>query len=302
MHYKQILFFFSLLFVCNAGQNWANDCIKIDLNKKSISFFDYPVGKVKINATFNYQVSSIEGGTALSLESTQFRVDHRVLPWLKLKFVKRGKMLFINYVRTPELTLNGHLDLATNQVLFNIDISTKGAFLAKNSVPSPISGNIFGKVKIWGKLGDFFTSGTMTLYQGKCNNVDFSRLSLNFLGKLPVLNLSNSEVTLKDGSIYRIDGVMNFSKIKDLVSLSGVSSQKVTLGGWEIASEEKKNVGIKRNLDDNIAIRIDTYNQQDESFLDSGAELRLKVQNEGFLRLRMQEDKAILGFEKKKEF
>jgi hypothetical protein len=78
-------------------------------------------------------------------------------------------------------------------------------------------------------------------------------------------------------------------------------SKKVNLGGWEILSEEKTRVGLKKNVNDNFDILLDTYDRDDKS-MDTGAEVRYKLLKDQFLRLRMEDDRTIVGFERRKEF
>jgi hypothetical protein len=106
---------------------------------------------------------------------------------------------------------------------------------------------------------------------------------------------------LLDGNIYKIEGVMNLRDFSNILPKAEFISKKVNLGGWEIQSDDKTSVGLRRNVDDNFDILLDTYNR-DDTVTNTGAEVRYKILDDQFLRLRMEDDRTIVGFERRKEF
>ena len=109
-------------------------------------------------------------------------------------------------------------------------------------------------------------------------------------------------------------------------------SENVSLAGWESLPEEERTVGLKKNVADKFDILFHTYdkegnissggkmvvqsdpvssssngygvNRQGFSPGESGAgaELRYKLEKDGFLRFRLENDRTIVGFERRKEF
>jgi hypothetical protein len=121
------------------------------------------------------------------------------------------------------------------------------------------------------------------------------------LGKPPVFPFNDSRITLKDGSVYNIEGELDMRDFSNIFPKAAYVSKKVTLGDWTLLSESEKSVGFKKNVDDKVDVVFDTYDRPDQ-YMESGTEVRYKIQKDQFLRLRMQEDQTIVGFEKRKDF
>jgi hypothetical protein len=66
--------------------------------------------------------------------------------------------------------------------------------------------------------------------------------------------------------------------------------------GWQIFGR-KEEVGLKKQIDDKFDVKIDA-----EPTEEGGTELRYNLTDDNFLKLRMQEEKTILGVENIKEF
>lgn len=288
--------YFFILFAAGAAANlcFAHNNIEVDLSAGKVQFSDFCLGDLETKGEFSFNLKEENGSLILALEGKDVSLWKRTLPWIKAKLIKRGDRLFINYIYSPEFMLKGEIDLAQDKIFLDLEVNSAQGFAS-------LGGDVKAKAKVWGKLDDFLVTGSVTIENGKYKKRQFSRLSLNFLGKLPLLNLTDSCCVLTNGSIYKIEGALNLADFNNLFPAARFVSQKVSLNGWELLFEEEKNVGLKKGVDGKFDIVFDTYRESD-NFMDRGAELRYKLNTGEFLRWRMQEDKTIVGFERKKEF
>ncbi|MDD4182722.1 MAG: hypothetical protein PHT53_02755 [Candidatus Omnitrophica bacterium] len=283
----------------------AYNFIEIDLVKRKIVLDEFHFGNYNINANVGFDFKQEDGSLIVNLEGKDIEflpkeidgasIGKRQISYLSAKLVKKDNLLFVNYLRSPQLLARGKIDLDSNELLLDVDCNWR-----ENS--SFIEGDIEGKLKIWGRIDDFLINGSLSIKNGKYQDVDFSRLFFHFLGKPPLFTLSDSEIVLLDGSVYKIEGVMNLRDFSNILPKAEFISKKVNFGGWEIQSDDKTSVGLRRNVNDNFAIVLNTYNKEEDDSKDTGAEVRYKLQGNQFLRLRMEDDKAIVGFEQRKEF
>lgn len=230
----------------------------------------------------------------VNLEGKEINVGVRRFSWVKSRLVKRGDIVIISYFYSPQFILSGKLDLKSGEVR----LSFEGNWQEESIT---LDGKINARVKIWGELDNFFASGSITMEEGRYQTREFSKICLNFLGKPPLLNLTDSRCILKDGSIYGIEGVMDLTDFTNLIPEAEFTTQKVSFGEWKLLSKEEKNIGLKKDVDRKFDILFDMHGKED-SLTNAGSELRYKIDKDRFLRLRMQEDKSIVGFEKRKEF
>lgn len=282
----------------------AYNFIEIDLVKRKVILDEFHFGNYNINADVGFDFKQENGSLIVNLEGKNIEllpketdetsIGKRQIPYFSVKLVKKDNLVFVNYLRSPQLLARGKIDLDKNELLLDVDCNWR-------EQSSLIEGDIEGKLKIWGRIDDFLINGSLNIKNGKYQDVDFSRLFFHFLGKPPLFNLSDSEIVLLDGSVYKIEGVMNLRDLSNILPKAEFISKKVNLGGWELLSEEKSSVGLKRNVNDNFDILLDTYDKADDS-MNTGAEVRYKLLDDQFLRLRMEEDRTIVGFERRKEF
>jgi hypothetical protein len=138
----------------------------------------------------------------LPKEKDTASIGKRQIQYLSARLVKKDNLVFVNYLRSPQMLARGRIDLDKNEMLLDVDCNWR-----ENS--SFIEGDIEGKLKIWGKIDDFLVNGSLNIRNVNYQDVDFSQLVFHFLGKPPLFNLNDSEIVLLDGSIYKIEGVMN---------------------------------------------------------------------------------------------
>ncbi|MFA5271315.1 MAG: hypothetical protein WC412_03110 [Candidatus Omnitrophota bacterium] len=296
----KIFSLFLLFFLALQPRAAAYNFIEIDLIESKVLFNNYHFGNYNISADLLFDFKKENDSLILSLDGKDIAFDtlgegevssvKRLVSWLTVKLVKKENLIFVNYLRSPQILARGKINLDNKEMLLDVDYNwqEKSLFL---------EGNIDGKVKIWGKIDDFLINGSLNIKNGKYQDVDFSQLTLHFLGKPPLFTLNNSEIYLADGSVYKIEGVMSLRDMGNIFPKAEFISKKVNIAGWEILSENQSSAGLKREVNDSFDILFSTYDREDQS-MDTGAELRYKVKNNQFLRLRMQDDKTLIGFGK----
>ncbi|MFA5007962.1 MAG: hypothetical protein WC546_01955 [Candidatus Omnitrophota bacterium] len=297
-------FIFLLLVVGIQPLASAYNFIEIDLVRSKILLDNFCFGNYNISADLGFDLKQEDGSLIVNLEGKDIEffpkdtdsvsIGKRKIESFSAKLVKKDNLVFVNYLRSPQMLARGKIDLEKNEMLLDVDCNWR-------EDSSLIEGDIEGKIKIWGKIDDFLVNGSLNIRNGKYQDTDFSSLVFHFLGKPPLFNLNDSEIVLLDGNIYKIEGVMNLRDFSNILPKAEFISKKVNLGGWEILSEEKTRVGLKKNVNDNFDILLDTYDRDDKS-MDTGAEVRYKLLKDQFLRLRMEDDRTIVGFERRKEF
>jgi hypothetical protein len=265
----------------------------LDLVKKKVRVVDFFIGKNRIRGDFLYSLKREKVYSEVLLEGNDIVVGERKIPWVKSKIIKKRDVLLISYLSSPEFTIKGKINLNTEEIVLDIEVNFQGR--------SFLEGKAKLKAKVWGKLSDLMSSGTLTVDKGKYYDKEFAYLSLNFLGKIPLLNLMDSKVVLKDGSSYDIEGTIDLRKMDDALALTEFISKNITFGEWEVLSEEDKNIGLRKDVDEKFDILFNTYDDKYD-YMDTGAELRYKVEKNQFLRLRMEGERTIIGFEKRKQF
>lgn len=274
--------------------SFAYNNIEVDLRNNDIKITDFCFGDLAVKGDFSFDFKKEDGALIFNLEGKNISLENINLPWIKAQLVKRGDIIFVNYISSPDFTVKGNIDLAKDEVALNVDI--------KSWKESPsLKGVIDAKAKVWGKFNDLIVSGSLTIKNGEYRNHAFSHLFLNFLGKPPLFNLTDSKCIFKDGNIYKIEGLLNLSDFSNIFPEAKFISQRIALAGWELVFDENKNVGVKKDVDNKFDVVFDTYNK-DDNLTEQGAELRYKLKRDEFLKLRMQEDKTIVGFERRKEF
>jgi hypothetical protein len=204
------------------------------------------------------------------------------------------EVIFINYFNSPEFKMKGVVDLGKDELSINIETNSEARY------PS-LEGLIKAKVSVWGKIPNVLASGYFVIEEGMYQGTEFSRAYFNFLGRPPLLYLTDAEIVLKDGSIYKIEGVMDVSNMGNLFPGAEFVSRKISVDGWELLSENKESVGLKKNVDNKFDILFNT-DAKDGSSMDTATELRYNIKSDKFLRLRIQEDETIFGFERRREF
>lgn len=276
------------------GGGFAHNNIEVDFSNNKVKIDDFCFGDSSVRGDFGVNLKRENDYYIFDVEGKNVSFKGMEFEWIKARLIKRNDTIFINYISSPDFMIKGSMNLALDEVTLDVDVKSLEGFPF-------LEGVITAKVKVWGKLCDLVASGSLNIKNGKYRDRQFSHLALNFLGKLPLLNLTDSKCILIDGSIYKIEGLLNFADFSNFFPKARFVSEKVTLAGWELLFDDKSNVGLKKNVDHEFSVVFDTSGDND-NFMNRGAELRYQVKGDQFLRLRMQNDKTIVGFERRKEF
>lgn len=284
---------------------FSQGLIDIDLNKKEIRFEDFHFGNYNIVGDLLFDVKTKDSSLIFNLEGNNILfkpskfldydwLSKRNFSWLKLRMLFKDNVLVINYVHSPEFLIKGKIDLATQDFILDVD----GSWQEKSLF---LEGDIKTSLRLYGKINDYLVNGMFDVRNGIYKSVEFSKFYSHFLGKPPLFQVADSEIVLKDGGIYKIEGAMDIRDFTNLFPKAEFISKQVAVDGWQLLSESDRNVGLKKNVDDNVAVVLDTYDRENES-MKTGTEVRYKVKKDQFFRLRVEEDKTIVGFERRKEF
>lgn len=307
----RVCFFAALLcFVFgNAQAEIAQNYIDVNLRTKEITFSDFYFGNVPVSGVFSFSTAREDGSLSMVLDGKDVSVGGKLVPWLKAKLVKQRELLILRHLRTQVLTMQGTLDLDKEDLILDISMD------AFERTPF-IEGQIKAKVNMWGKMYNVSASGYMTIENGVCQGTPIERAYFNFVGSPPLLNLTDSEFVLKDGSIYKLQGSIDLRNSNSVLSNAEFTSRKIQLNGWELLSEgqaqgSSKAAGVKKELE-GFDLLFNTYEKKADEYsystvterdpANTGAEVRYRLTDDQFLKLRMQEDNTIVGFEHRKEF
>ena len=295
---KKCLFFFLILiflyFTEEKAHSFSKNFIEINLIENKIGLVDFYFLGAKINGEFFFTLEKEKNNFIFCLDGKYIFGQERNISPLKIKLEKRGVNLYFKELSFHLMDIKGEINLDKNNGSFDVI----GAWKHKSNL---LEGKINIKTKVWGTLNNFFTSGNVLLEDGKYKGRKFSKFRLDFLGKPPLLNITDSEIYLTDGSIFLISGVLDLRDFTNILPGAKFVTQKAFLGEWKIFSEDDKNAGLEKNIDENINVRLNTDERQTD-VIEAGAELRYNMEDDNYLKLRMQENKTIIGFERRKDF
>ncbi|MCM8786897.1 MAG: hypothetical protein NC935_02460 [Candidatus Omnitrophica bacterium] len=228
----------------------------------------------------------------LNLEAKDLIIDEKLLSWVRLRLIKKENEVFIDNFSLPYLILKGRFNLITGDIFFDINANYKSTDL--------LTGQVQMNTKAWGRLDNFIISGYLNIFNGEYKAIKFERIFLNFFGSFPTLFLTDSYIILSDKSNYKIEGRLNIGNFKNLFSDIQFVMEKFFLGDWKLISQDFGKIGLSKNVDEKFSILFD--NPQSDLSIKEGTELNYKLQDDNYLKIRMESDKSILGFEVRKEF
>ncbi|MCP4652782.1 MAG: hypothetical protein GY858_05290 [Candidatus Omnitrophica bacterium] len=268
--------------------------VEVDLINKVIKFSDFSFGKWSVTGSFSFNIQKEDGLLTCLLSGNDIVAVGRKWPWMKMLFVAKSNGVELRYFDSPDFVAKGNFNLADKKVKLNVLFD----FYYRSQ---RLKGNFNGKATAWGTFDNILVNGDLIIKDGFYKGKEFSKFTINFLGKPPILNLTDSKIHLKSGSVYSIEGVMDLDDFGDLFPEAEYVSKKVYLGGWQLHSEGEDKAGFKKDIDEKFDFIFDT-SEENEGNYQAGSELRYKMQNNQFLKFRLQEDRTIVGFEKKREF
>ncbi|MCK4912544.1 MAG: hypothetical protein KAS05_02340 [Candidatus Omnitrophica bacterium] len=286
----------SLLVLCSfCNDSFASDedVIEIDLIKNQVRIIDVNFGTSKINGEFAFKLDRDNGSLILEVDGTNLNFLDRCIPWIRTKLIIKGNIISIPYTYLPQFAAKGEIDLAKNELSFDLEgvWEEKSAFL---------DGEVKIKIKAWGGISSFLTSGYLIVDGGIYKGKEFNYLRIDFLGRLPVLNINDSQLILKNGNVIEIKGVLDLRDFSNILPGAEYSPQKVFIDQWQLFSGENESVGLKKKLDDKIDVIVDTDGGEEGA--GPQTELRYKWKDDQFFKLKMEEEGTSLRIEKRRDF
>ncbi|MCF7886797.1 MAG: hypothetical protein K9L71_00095 [Candidatus Omnitrophica bacterium] len=281
-----LLFFSFYLF----GENKVYpNYIEVNLEEKIVKITDLNLSGYKISGDISYKVDKKNKETLFFLYGKNLKIGDKKIDSFEAKITKRGDILFIDKIKSPNLIGEGTIDLNKEKILFNFS----GNWQEKTK---HLKGDINLKTKVWGNFEGFLVSGGFVILEGVYEGIPFKKLRCSFLGTPPVFNVTDAEVLLYEGSVFELKGDLDIRDSKNFFPGVQFVSQKLFVDGWQIFGIQDE-VGLKKQINDKFNIEIDSEEQEETS-----TELRYSLENNNFLKLRMEEKETILGVERKTEF
>ena len=296
--------FVSLLFLCsvcgNSFASWPDtsafgqqDLIEIDLIKSQVKFVDFNIGSYKVNGKFIFALGKNNSSLILDIEGRSITFGGKSIPWVSTKLALKSGIISIFYFYLPQFIAKGNVDLAKNELNLNIEGSWR-----ENS--SFLEGEVRVKVKAWGNISSFLISGHLVVDGGKYKGKEFSHLRIDFLGRLPVLNITDSQLVLKNGNVVEIKGVLDLRDFSNILPGVEYEVQKVFIDQWQLFSGDNESIGLKKQLDGKIDVFVNTNGKGGSS--GPQTELLYNWKDDNFVRLKMEEKGTTLRLEKRRDF
>ncbi len=289
MKKNAVIFLFSLILFFLVESKVYPGYVEIDVNRKNIKIKDISFGENGISGNFNYQIDKEDGRIIFLIKRKNLKLGGKELKNVQVNLEKKGNILFFNEIKSSRFSGTGTVDLKEEKILFNFS----GTWQENLEY---FKGDINLQAKIWGDFDSFLISGNFIVTDGVYEGISFKKLRCSFVGTPPVFNVTDAKVILHEGSIFELKGNLDIRDSENFFPGAEFLSEKLFVDGWQIFGEEEE-VGLKKQIDDKFNVEIDT-----EREAESGTELRYSLENDNFLKLRMQEEETILGLEKKKEF
>ena len=287
----------SLLVLCSVcGNSFASnqDLIEIDLVKNQVKLVDFNLGGCKVNGEFIFALDKDNSSLTLEVDGSNITFADKSIPWVRARLVLSGGIVSIPYIYSPQFIAKGEIDLEKNELKFNVEGRWK-----ENS--SFLGGEVKIKVKAWGGISSFLTSGYLVVNGGMYKGKEFTYLRIDFLGRLPVLNITDSQLILKNGNVVEIQGVLDLRDFSNILPGAEYSPQKVFLDQWQLFSGDNESVGFKKQLDEKFDVFVNA-NGGEEGESGPQTELRYNWKDDKFLRLKMEGEGASLRFERRRDF
>ncbi|MCF7873960.1 MAG: hypothetical protein K9L84_01605 [Candidatus Omnitrophica bacterium] len=281
------LLFFSLYFF-KEPKAYSN-YIEINLEEKKIKIANIALDDYQISGDISYKFDKKNKVPVFFLQGKDLKLGDKKIDNLWVQVTKRGDILFVDKVKSSKFFGTGTIDFKEEKFLFNFSRNWQ-------EDTKYLKGDIKLKVKVWGDFDSFLVSGNFVVVDGVYEGVRFRRLRCSFLGTPPVFNVTDAEVLLYEGSVFELKGELDIRDPKNFFPGVKFVSQKLFVDGWRIFGAQEE-VGLKKQIDEKFDIEIDTEEQQQ-----AATELRYDLENDNFLKLRMQQEQTILGVEKKTEF
>ena len=287
---------FSLV-LCSVWGNsfvFSQDLIEFDLIKNQVKFVNFNLGSCKVNGKFLFALDEENGSLILEVAGSNITFADKSILWTKTRLVLGEGIVFIPYIYLPQFIGKGQIDLAKNELNFDVEGSWKES-------SSFLEGEVKIKVKAWGGISSFLTSGFLVVDGGKYKGKEFTYLRIDFLGRLPILNITDSQLILENGNVIEIKGVLDLRNFSNILPGAEYTPQKVFIDQWQLFSGDNESIGLRKRLDEKFDVFVNT-NGKEEGESRPQTELRYNWKDDKFLRLKMEEEGTSFRFENRRDF
>ena len=244
------IFAFFLIF-CSLAVNicFCENKIELNLIDKKIKLLDFSLGSYKVDGSFSFELKedksslifNLKGDDILLTIPNQGKENVKRIEWIRLQLVKVGNLIFIKELSLPEFEARGNVNLEKDEFALGIDAGWQHN--SKN-----LKGLVKVKAKLWGSLDNFLTSGHLIITNGSYKNSEFSQFRIDFLGKPPVLNITESRAVLTDGTVLSVKGELNLRDFAAPLAGAEFTPQKIFVGDWQLFSQADKDIGLKKDI------------------------------------------------------
>jgi len=279
--------------VCANAFAASQDLVEIDLIKNQVKLVDFNLGSYEVSGEFIFALDKDNNSLILEVGGSNLTFNGKGMPWVRARLALSEAIAVIPYIYSPQFIGSGQVDLVKNELNFDLEGIWK-----ENS--SFLEGEVRIKARAWGGISSFLTSGYLVVGGGKYKGKEFTYLRIDFLGRLPVLNITDSQLVLKNGNVVEIKGVLDLRDFSNILPGAEYNPQKVFIDQWQLFSGDNESVGLKKQLDEKFGVFVDT--DGGEKGLGPQTELRYNWKDDKFLRLKMEEKGTTLRFEKRKDF
>lgn len=292
--------FFTLLFCVSLVLNaYAfNNTITVDFRSPHsfrILLSELKIGDIPLDGEAFVSVTKSQGYYIYNLDIRDLALGDLVLSAIEAKVVKKNEQLIINYAKSKDFLIRGKIDYVKNAIDLNVTVHM-------TMDTEDFRGQVKGEVMVSGTFDHPALRGSIFVKDGKLVDLVFKESSLFFNGYYPYLSINNSEVVLTEGTTYLLDGVVNAGDFKSLYAgLRSSAKELLSLGQWRLYNGAGDR-GIGRDVDSRLGVRMGSATSGKPTQEQLGTELRFRLNGDQFLKYRVQEDKSILGFERKREF
>ncbi|MCX5716649.1 MAG: hypothetical protein NTV07_07415 [Candidatus Omnitrophica bacterium] len=250
-----------------------------------------------------------------SLKTQNLIINYKPFKEISARWVWKKDKFFINSLSLGDTyRLMGSIGLRRPYDL-DLKLNINGAHVADWLVFSKygddgiISGVLSGEVTVRGPLKEPSVKVKLNLKDGNIKDLKFDSINLNLKGKGPVLAIHDSRIVKEDGCLY-IDGEVNLAKLgkRNVFEDVRVETDQKTIvwEGWDVSKDiDTSEVKLKKDINEDFRINFKTYSDQDKRLSEqSEGEVGLdyKIHKNDSINLRMKEDEAVVGVERKVKF
>ncbi len=299
-----ILFFLISCWFSGKARCAASGYIEVNLVEREIRLVNFTAGTYRIDGKLQFLLEKFDADLELILEGNDITVISlssggaesapKKIPWFRADLVKVNNIFFIEQLSLPQFTADGRFDLDRGELVLDIAGNWQ-----ENS--ETLEGQVKVKVKLWGGFEDFLASGYLTVEDGKYQGEDFVKIRIDFFGRPPLFNITDSEVLLSDGTILEIEGVLDLRDSANMIPGAEFAAQKIFIDGWQLFSDRPESVGLKKSIDGKIDVSLNAGRPEYEK-VGPGTEFLYSWRDDKLLRMKLDEEGTSLRLEKRRDF